>query len=919
MSEYDILGRRTGLWDGSKTDPAKLAAWTFDTLLQGQADTAVRYEGGLTGKAYTTKVTAYDPMYNVTGSQLTLPATDPLVTGGVPATLNFSTAYNVDGTVRSYTHPAVGGLPVEGLSNKYNDLGLQTTASGTGAYLTAAAYSELGDTRQLTLGTNQNLNQTYGYEPGTRRLKTSVVSDTLHPGRTQDLTFNQDDAGNITSIFDAATQGTGGTTKTDNQCFTYDGHRRLVEAWTPRTPDCATTGRTTANLDSAAPYWSSYTYTQGGQRKTETKHASAGNSTTTYAYGTSTGQPHPLTGTTGAKTGTYTYDKTGGTTSRPGVQAQQTLTWNSEGKLATTAEPVAGTKPATGTSYLYDADGELLISRNTTGDGDTVLYLGDGSEVRLTTQGTTKTLAGTRYYTAAGKTIAVRTATLGTSGSRLTFLAGDHHGTSSLAIDATTLAVTKRYTTPFGAPRGSAAGTWPDDKLFLGKPADAATGLTHIGAREYDPGIGQFISVDPLLSLDQHQSFNGYSYANNRPPTGSDPSDLRDPGGAQCGIISPCTGGGPEWQPSPGSGGGGGGGGGGGKGGSGGTATTPSNSKPTPSPSPGPAPYITGPAEVPFFFQLVAALVLPDPEAWGNCIDSPGLTLDCGSAAGDIPTPFTKAFKLLKLKKVDNAVDAAKKKPRGCKCFLAGTDVLMADGKTKDIEEVKLGDKVQATDPETGEAGAREVTRLIVTEDDKRFNTLSVATDRGIETLTATHEHPFWSPSENRWVEAGQLKPAMTLLTDDGTTVIVTANRAYAKHARTYNLTVDDLHTYYVLAGETPVLVHNSNCTNWAANSVKTWGHTFKTHGAGAKNTKALTDRARSTGNQQGQWLDNDGAAEFLKGLHVEGAGPRSVRIPDGLGQVIMPDGSIVQARAATIVPSPNGLYKTGFPIIGPN
>ncbi|MFE0085891.1 hypothetical protein, partial [[Kitasatospora] papulosa] len=29
---------------------------------------------------------------------------------------------------------------------------------------------------------------------------------------------------------------------------------------------------------------------------------------------------------------------------------------------------------------------------------------------------------------------------------------------------------------------------------------------------------------------------------------------------------------------------------------------------------------------------------------------------------------------------------------------------------------------------------------------------------------------------------------------------------------RTYNLTVEDFHTYYVLAGATPVLVHNSNC-----------------------------------------------------------------------------------------------------------
>ncbi|MET7621911.1 polymorphic toxin-type HINT domain-containing protein [Streptomyces sp. NPDC005408] len=146
----------------------------------------------------------------------------------------------------------------------------------------------------------------------------------------------------------------------------------------------------------------------------------------------------------------------------------------------------------------------------------------------------------------------------------------------------------------------------------------------------------------------------------------------------------------------------------------------------------------------------------------------------------------------------------------GRKCFLAGTDVLMADRTTKDIEDVKVGDKVLATDPETGETGKRKVTRLIVTEDDKLFNELTIATDEGHEKLTATHEHPFWSPSEKKWVEAGQLRPGMTLLTIDGSRATVQANRAYTKHARTYNLTVDDLHTYYVLAGVTPVLVHNS-------------------------------------------------------------------------------------------------------------
>ncbi|CAM5254005.1 hypothetical protein SMICM304S_04740 [Streptomyces microflavus] len=84
------------------------------------------------------------------------------------------------------------------------------------------------------------------------------------------------------------------------------------------------------------------------------------------------------------------------------------------------------------------------------------------------------------YYSAAGRTLAVRTATAGTASTQLSFLTADHHGTSSRAIEAVTQAVTKRYSTPFGAPRGDQpTTTWPDDKAFLGKPADITTGLAH--------------------------------------------------------------------------------------------------------------------------------------------------------------------------------------------------------------------------------------------------------------------------------------------------------------------------------------------------------------------------------------------------------------------------------------------------------
>lgn len=529
LTAYDDLNRKTGLWQSDKTGANKLAAWTFDSLAKGQQDTAVRYDGGTTGKAYTQEVTKYDSLYQIMGNKLTLPDDDPLVKAGVPKTFSFTTGYRLDGTISQASHPAVAGLPSETVGYTYNATGQQLKSVGSSGYLQNAVFSPQADLRQHTLGMSGTSSAkkaylNYDYEAGTRRLTRSYVTDDVHGYMPQELKFTQDDAGNTTSIFDATTQGS--TTKPDYQCFAYDGHRRQTEAWTPKTADCATKGRTTANIDGVAPYWTSYTYNQAGQRKTETQHADAGDKTTDYTYRTPQNQPHPLVKTeTNGKTQTYAYDKTGNTTSRPSGAGQQTLAWNAEGKLARTSEGLFQT------DYLYDANGELLI-RRAKGDGDTVLYLG-ATEVRLTAKDTIKTLSGSRYYTANSQTIAIRTATPGTS-ARLSFLAADHHGTASLTLDATTFAATKRYTAPFGASRGEKTTNWPDDKAFLGKPADTATGLTHIGAREYDPGIGQFISVDPLLVPDKHQSLNGYAYANNSPATFSDPTGLDFCGDDHC-------------------------------------------------------------------------------------------------------------------------------------------------------------------------------------------------------------------------------------------------------------------------------------------------------------------------------------------------------------------------------------------------
>ncbi|MER6485574.1 polymorphic toxin-type HINT domain-containing protein [Streptomyces virginiae] len=145
--------------------------------------------------------------------------------------------------------------------------------------------------------------------------------------------------------------------------------------------------------------------------------------------------------------------------------------------------------------------------------------------------------------------------------------------------------------------------------------------------------------------------------------------------------------------------------------------------------------------------------------------------------------------------------------------FPTGSRVQMADGTSRAIEEVEVGDKVLATDPQTGETAPKTVTATIVTPDDKEFTDLTLTDDanpRGPPaTLTSTAHHPHWNETRHQWLDAGDFAPGEQLRRPDGTTLTVQTIRNYPYAVTTHNLTVDDFHTYYVLAGATPVLVHN--------------------------------------------------------------------------------------------------------------
>jgi hypothetical protein len=150
----------------------------------------------------------------------------------------------------------------------------------------------------------------------------------------------------------------------------------------------------------------------------------------------------------------------------------------------------------------------------------------------------------------------------------------------------------------------------------------------------------------------------------------------------------------------------------------------------------------------------------------------------------------------------------------GPNSFVSGTQVLMADRGTKPIEDVKIGDWVIAADPATGRTESRPVTALIAGQGVKQLVTLVIDIDgehggkAGL--ITATDNHPFWIPELRLWLPAEQLKPGMWLQTASGTYVQVAEVKPWTAIQKVHNLTVDDLHTYYVLAGATPILVHNT-------------------------------------------------------------------------------------------------------------
>ncbi|MEV7028865.1 RHS repeat-associated core domain-containing protein [Streptomyces sp. NPDC093272] len=849
---YDTLGRQISVSKGTTT----LASWQWDGLGvsggKGQITSATSTDTN--GNTYTVRTGSFDSRGRPLSTTVTLPAAVNGLAG------DYTTSYDYDAAdhITAVHYPAAGGLPAETVNTTYDNDGQPISlASTTQTYVKNTTYNPYGQLADRyygnpTVGTNTvtaDRHYDYDLDDGTRQLTgittTTTVDQSTTQQRQQDA-YSYDNDGRITQIREQATGQTA-----QSQCFTYDDQGRLNSADTTSSLPCWLA--TTSDFQGEAPYQTAYTYDRLGNLQSVTDTDSTGKAVNRdYLYpgyndsGTwttaNTPQLHGVrkinikTGTTITGTEDFQYDTAGQMLKHIEPGKTSDYTWTPQGQLSTAT--VTDSTGAKLTRYAYDADGALLVR---TTPQETIAYLGG---MELHNDGT-KTTA-TRYYTCGGATVAMRTTAGTPSGNTLTYLMADNQASTQLTVNAATGTTTRRRYTPFGDER---SGTLPTGTSngFLGKTEDTSTGLSLLGARPYDPHLARFLSPDPLITPYNPQNLSAYSYTNNDPINYMDPSGLGavNSDGLMCGTGAQCDEIAKNHQ---------------------GSDSTPSQGEAEQSwvstVTPGttdskalgrqfyqfgpnklassmdggywyPRTNISGESEIVCYGRtacnkayeyisrhpgdiagakhIAATYCLDhmsqcqrDARVWDHAQEAvgPGFAYALGLGEGS-------ALQLGETAEVETV--------RPCS-FSPDTPVLMEDGKSRPIGKIQPGDKVEAADQKTGEhVGAREVQQVWINHDADLLDLVVRVAGGGTAIIHTTAGHPFWNGTAHRWVRADRLHRGDGLETINNAHATVVSTRPTPGSADRWNLTVQQLHTYYVLAGDTPILVHNSNgiCGVW--------------------------------------------------------------------------------------------------------
>ncbi|MGZ7442370.1 polymorphic toxin-type HINT domain-containing protein [Paenibacillus sp. TH7-28] len=313
--------------------------------------------------------------------------------------------------------------------------------------------------------------------------------------------------------------------------------------------------------------------------------------------------------------------------------------------------------------------------------------------------------------------------------------------------------------------------TVPNVFRYSGEYWDNTTDLQYLRARWYDPNAGRFVSKDSFEgSINNPLSLNRYSYVENNPLIYEDPTGH---------YIMPMA----------------------------------------------PTPSLTCAVDMKNCKTNLDAQVKGGKAAFDTVYLDDAKTLMSNEASnlekGLVLSQFLPTIKFIKMyKKTEKVVDSSKDVikytktiEKACNCFTAGTKVLTDEGE-KNIEDIKVGDKVLAKDENNpdGELAYKEVAALYRNQRDD-----IIEIHVGEQIIETTDNHPFWVEGRG-WVLADELQVGDKLQKADGSNLMIDKVEFVKLDdpITVYNFTVADFHTYYVT--DIGIWVHNTNCVNVISN-----------------------------------------------------------------------------------------------------
>ena len=742
---------------------------------------------------------------------------------GQTTTQNVSMTYNDLGAINSLTYP-----DGETVTSDFDGNGrllsayFGTAASSDPVAFLASGVSYTGNgqlaglwiggtgtkTRNASRPPSSVFSITLGYDGMQRPVSSSALSVAQPVGAapfwSQQRTY--DNAGNILQLSTTLATSSG-SSLTDNQSFCYDALDRLTWAGNSGTPSGGDHCGSTPTGSTTPGYAQSFSYDEL-DRMTQ---GSAG----TESYG-DTANVHAVTDLSSIPNPYASYDAMGNMTCRnvdpsgsqscaSGAQTGATMSYDNEGRLTSWAAPTGITASD---QFLYDNEGNRVLQRtSTTPVGsttptvtDTITF--DGySEVAITDG--TPTI--TNYFSVAGQRVAMR------KGAILSYLVPDFLGSSSVALnnDGTIQAV--QLYAPYGSVRYSDQ-IMPTDYNFTGQRLDSQTGLLYDNARYYDPVSGRFISSDTVQN--NTKGMDSYAYVGDNPVVRTDPSGKCYPLctmligaaiGAVVGVAATMVSGAIQ-----------------GKMPSGGEIAQAAVTGAVAGAITG----LAGPEAGPLARVAIGAVASGAGQAVGNAMQGKPIMDGVGQAA--IMGGLMEGGGAL-AGKIGGDVEegaASTLEDTGCGLsFRADTLVTTPKGKQA-IGTLKVGDPVQAYNPATKKVSTQTVQHVFINHDTDLIDvTLAVHNDSGstkqqkvatishgshappvtTEVVHTTEKHPWLTT--HGWITAGKLRLGDRIQQLDGRTAAVVALTVISGEQDMYDLTVSNIHTFAVGAGQW--VVHN--------------------------------------------------------------------------------------------------------------